>query len=247
MATIASPGVDIRTRERRFYSRMAIFMLVLMFAGFAPSFFLRDIVPAFPRPNPTLPPSVLLHGTLFTLWMLVFFTQTQLVAAGRRDLHIRLGSASMALAIVMVLLMYLMSVWQVARANQPPFTTPLDWTVLPLAAIPAFAFLVWQGWRRRREPQFHKRLMLAAALVVVAGPSFGRLPLAPPSIATFSIQMLLTLLFFVPLFIWDRRSQGRVHSATWLGSGVYAVSIIVPLVLIATGSWAPIARHLPGV
>ncbi len=185
MATIASAGIDMRTRERRFYSRMSIFMLVLMFVGFAPSFFLRDIVPPFPRPNPTLPPSVLLHGLLFTLWMLVFFAQTQLVAAGRRDLHIRLGKASMFLAIAMLPSMYLIGVWQVARANQPPFTTPLDWTALPLAAIPAFAYLVWQGWRRRKEPQWHKRVMLAAALVVVAGPSFGRVPTAPPSIPAF--------------------------------------------------------------
>ncbi len=247
MATIASTGVDMKRRERRFYSRMAIFMLVLMFVGFAPSFFLRDIVPPFPRPNPTLPVSVVLHGLLFTLWMLVFFAQTQLVTAGRRDLHIRLGKASMFLAIAIIPLMYLISVWQVARANQPPFTTPLDWSALPLAAMPAFAYLVWQGWKRRKEPQWHKRVMLAAALVVVAGPPFGRLPMAPPSMPAFSIQMLATLLLFVPLFIWDRRSQGRVHPGSWTGFGVYAVSIIVPLVLIATGTWAPIAQHLPGV
>lgn len=247
MATIASPAVDMKRRERRFYSRMAIFMLALMFVGFAPSFYLKDIVPPFPRPNPTLPPSVILHGLLFTLWMLVFFAQTQLVSAGRRDLHMTLGKASMFLAIAILPVMYLIGVWQVARNNVPPFATPLDWTSLPLFAIPAFALLVWQGWRRRREAQSHKRLMLGAAILIVGGPAFGRLPLGPPLFAVFALQMAVSLALFVPLFVWDRRSQGRVHPATWLSFTTVAVALMAAVFVIGTGTWAPIARHLPGV
>lgn len=247
MATVAAPPLDRHAAERRFYTRMALFLIVLMFIGFAPSFFLRGIVSLSPRPNPTLPLSVLLHGVLFTAWMLVLVAQTQLVTAGRRDLHMKLGAASMLLAIAMVPMMYLIAVWQVARANTPPFTTPLDWTILPLMAIPTFTAAVWLGWKRRRDPQWHKRMMLSAALLVVVGPAFGRLPIAPPTTAGFSVQLLLSLLFFVPLFLWDRRSLGRVHPATWLGFGLFAASVIVPLILIATGSWAPIAQHLPGV
>ena len=248
MATVAvPPPVDRQAAERRFYSRMALFLAALTFLGFAPSFYLRGFVPEFPRPNPSLPPSVLLHGLLFSLWMIVFVAQTQLVAAGRRDLHMKLGSASMVLAIALVPVMYLTAVWQVERANQPPFTTPLDWTILPLAVIPPFIYLVWQAWRRRREPQWHKRLMLSAAILVVAGPAFGRLPLAPPVPAGFILQMLATLLFFVPLFLWDRRSMGRMHPATWIGFTLYAAATIVPVALIVTGTWAPIARFLPGV
>lgn len=247
MATVASPAVDLQTRERRFYCRMALFLAALVFMGFAPSFYLRGIVPEYPRPNPTLPPFVILHGMLFTLWMLVFVAQTQLVAAGRRDLHMKLGATSMFLAVAMLPIMYLVGVWQVARNNVPPFTTPLDWTSLPLFAMPAFAFLVWQAWKRRREAQWHKRLMLGASMVVVLGPSFGRLPLAPPSKVGFAIQMIATLLFFVPLIVWDRRTIGKVHPATKLAFGVYALSMLIPVALIVSGTWAPIAQHLPGV
>lgn len=247
MATIGSAAIDVQSRERRIYSRMAIFMLVLMFVAFAPSFYLKDIVPPFPRPNPTLPPSVILHGVLFTLWMLVFFAQTQLVSAGRRDLHMRLGKASMGLAIAMVPVMYLVAVWQVARNNVPPFTNPLDWTSLPLFGIPAFVLLVWQGWKRRRESQWHKRLMLSAAILVVGGPAFGRLPLGPPLFAVLVLQMVLSLGLFLPLFVWDRRTQGRIHPATLLGFTAVAVALMAALFVIGTGTWAPIARQLPGV
>ena len=247
MATIAGTPNAKASAERRFYSWMAIGLVALVFLGFAPSFYLRDVVPAYPRPNPTLPLSVLVHGGLFSLWMLAFVVQTQLVAAGRRDIHMKLGAASMVLAVSMVPVMYLIGVWQVARKNVPPFTTPLDWTSLPLFAIPAFAILVWLGWQRRRQAQWHKRLMLGAAMVVVLGPSFGRLPLTPPSKIGFAIQMAMTLLFFLPLFIWDRRTIGQTHPATKIAFGVYAVSMLVPVALIVTGAWAPIAARFPGV
>ena len=48
---------------------MALFLVVVVLLGFGPSFYLRGIVPAYPRPNPTLPPAVMLHGLMFTLWM----------------------------------------------------------------------------------------------------------------------------------------------------------------------------------
>lgn len=234
--------------ERKFYSRMALFLALLVLLGFGPSFYLRDIVPSYPRPNPTLPPSVLLHGGLFTLWMLAIIAQTQLVAAGRRDLHMKLGVLGMLLAIAIVPVMYLASVWQVARANQPPFTDPLTWTIVPLAVIIPFALLVWTGWRRRREAQWHKRMMLSAAIAAVAGPAIGRLPIAPPTLPGFTVQFVVGLALFIPLFLWDRRSLGRVHPATWMGFGLVAISILVPLAIFWSGfDWASVAIRLPGI
>ena len=247
MATITSDRRELLSAERRFYSRMALFLVALVFVAFAPSFYLRDIVPSYPRPNPSLPPSVLLHGSLFTLWMLVFVAQTQLVANRRVDIHMKLGKASMVLALIILPMMYLIGVWQVERANTPPFTTPLDWTILPLTAIPVYAALVWTGWSRRRQAAWHKRAMLGAAIAVVAGPSIGRLPIAPPTFGGFAFQMFLSLALFVPLMLWDRRSLGRVHPATWLGFGLLTAAVIVSVAAIGTGAWAPIASNLPGV
>ncbi len=114
----------------------------------------------------------------------------------------------MVLAVLIVPVMYLTSVWQVARANQPPFTDPLTWTIVPLAVIIPFAVMVWPGWKHRRNAQWHKRAMLSAAILMVAGPSIGRLPIAPPTIVGFTVIFLLGLLLFVPLFVWDKRTQG---------------------------------------
>ena len=247
MATVAS-GADRKASERKFYSRMALVLVAIVLLGFGPSFYLRGVVPPYPRPNPTLPPTVILHGTVFTLWMALIVAQTQLISARKHELHMRLGKAGMLFAILMIPVMYLTAVWQVARANQPPFTDPLTWTIVPLAVIIPFAILVWQGWKNRRNAQMHKRLMLSAAIMVMMGPSIGRLPLAPPTMAGVSFLLTLGLALFIPLFVWDRRTVGHIHPATKLGFGMVALSVAIPQAVFWLNlPWAKVAAYLPGV
>lgn len=248
MATVAAPAHDRKAAERKFYSRMAIFLVVVTFLGFAPSFYLRDVVPPFPRPNPTLPPAVIFHGLMFTLWMALLIIQTQLVSTRRTETHMKLGKAAMLVAVALIPVMYLTAVWAVPRESHPPFTDSLNWTAIPLAVIPSFAFLIYEAWRRRKQAQWHKRMMLSATILVVAGPSITRMPLAPPTFGGFTVQLLVgTLVLFAPLFVWDRRTEGRVHPATWTGLAAVLAAAIVPLALLYTESWAGIAAKLPGI
>ena len=245
MATVASAPSERMSRERKFYSRMAWLMLAIIFVGFMPSFYLRGLV-HYPRPNPTLPPSVMLHGLTFTAWLLIFVAQTQFVAAGRRDLHIRLGQAAFVLGVALIPIMYTTAVWQVARANQNPFSDPLNWTIVPLSGIIPFAIMLWLGWTRRREAQWHKRAMLVAMLLIMQ-PGIGRIPLGPPMLAVHAVGGALTLALFIPLMVWDRRTTGQLHSVTKLGFALSALAIATQIAFLATGAWAPIAAHLPGV
>jgi hypothetical protein len=227
---------------------MALFLVLLVLLGFSPSFYLRGIVPSYPRPNPTLPPAVLLHGSVFTIWMALIVAQTQLISAKKHEIHMRLGKLTVLFAILMIPVMYLTTVWQVARANQPPFTDPLTWTIVPLAVIIPFAVMVWQGWTHRRNAPWHKRLMMSAAILVVMGPTIGRLPLAPPTTLGFSVLHLLGFTVFIPLIVWDRRTEGHVHPATRLGLAMAAVGILTPLAVFWFKlPWADVAAHLPGV
>lgn len=248
MASVAVPTQERLASERKFYTRMALFLVFVVLLGFGPSFYLRDIVPSFPRPNPTLTPWVIVHGAVFTAWMLLLIVQTQLIAGRKHAVHMALGKLGMLFALAMIPVMYLTAVWQVARANQPPFTDPLTWTIVPLAVIVPFAVLVWNGWAHRRDVQFHKRMMLSAAIIVVMGPAIGRLPLAPPTLLGGSIQLILGLALFIPLFLWDRRTIGHVHPATRLAFTMAAITVAVPLsVFWFNLPWAKLAAHLPGV
>ena len=248
MATVVMSGTDRKASERKFYSRMALFLVFIVLLGFAPSFYLRGIVPAYPRPNPTLPPSVILHGTMFTLWMALIIVQTQLIAARKHAVHMQLGKLGMLLAVMMIPVMYLASVWQVARANQAPFTDPLTWTIVPLATIIPFALLLWNGWTHRRDVQFHKRVMLSAAILVVMGPSVGRLPIAPPTLGGMTFLILLGFALFVPMILWDNKTVGHVHPATKFGIAMAALWAVCPLAVWWLDlPWAKVAAQLPGV
>ena len=246
MATLAAPtAAEAQSAERKFYSRMALFMTAVIFVGFMPSFYLRGMV-HYPRPNPSLPPHVMVHGLVFSAWLLIFIVQTQLVAAGRRDLHMMLGALSFVIALALVPLMYLTAVWQVARQNAPPFTDPLDWTIVPLSGIIPFALMLWIGWTSRREAQWHKRAMLVAMLMIMQ-PGIGRFPIGPPSLLIHAIGGILTLALFIPLILWDRKTIGELHPVTSLGVSLTALVIIIQVGMLATNVWAPIAAHLPGV
>lgn len=248
MATLVASAADRNASERRFYSRMALFLVLLVVLGFGPSFYLRGIVPPYPRPNPSLPPAVILHGTVFTLWMALIVAQTQLIGAGKPAVHMRLGKLGMLFAILMIPVMYLTAVGQVARANQPPFTDPLTWSIVPLSVIVPFAILVWTGWDKRRDAQFHKRAMLSAAILVVMGPAIGRLPLAPPTLIGISFLITLGLALFIPLFVWDRKTLGHTHPATKLGFAMGAITVLIPLAVFWFHlPWSRLAAHLPGV
>lgn len=248
MATVVASGAERKSAERKFYTRMALFLVFIVMLGFGPSFYLRGIVPSYPRPNPTLPPWVIVHGTLFTLWMAVLVAQTQLIAARKHAIHMRLGKAAMLFAILLVPVMYLTAVWQVARANQAPFTDPLTWTIVPLAVILPFIVVVWNGWAKRRDAQAHKRLMLGAAIMVMMGPAVGRLPLAPPTKAGMSFLLLLGLALFIPLMVRDRRTLGELHPATKLAFSMAAIAVFVPLAVFWFDlPWASVAAKLPGV
>jgi hypothetical protein len=248
MATVVASAADRKTSERKFYSRMALFLVFIVLLGFGPSFYLRGIVPSYPRPNPTLPPAVIFHGLVFTTWMALIVAQTQLISARKHALHMALGKAGMLFAILMIPVMYLTAVWQVARANQPPFTDPLTWTIVPLGVIIPFAVVVWNGWQKRRDVQTHKRLMLSAAIMVMMGPAIGRLPIAPPVLIGMTIQLLLGLALFIPMFVHDRRLNGAVHPATKFGFGMAALSVAIPLAVFWLNlPWAKLAAHLPGV
>ena len=90
--------------------------------------------------------------------------------------------------------------------------------------------------------------LLSAAIIVVMGPSIGRLPVGPPILPVFTVQLLLGLALFIPLFVWDRRTVGHIHPATKLGFSMAAITVAIPLIVFWVHlPWASVAAKLPGV
>ncbi len=233
--------------ERVFFSASAVVMILVIVAGFAPSFYLRGLL-APRHPLETLNGLVILHGMLFTAWLLLFAGQAWLMAAGRADVHRRLGRIGFFLLPCLVIVATLTALGGVARPLTAPRGIPtLSWLATPLLSVPVFGAFIALGLLRRNRAAAHKRWMYAAMVTMMA-PGFGRMELGLPPALHGPVQvMVLPMLFMVALAAWDFRSAGRVHGVTiWASLVLLATKIVTPLIW-KTGWWLGFAGWASGL
>ena len=237
----ANPAIIRRRRERWFYIGMSIALVITVFAGFAPTYYLRPYFNTAP-----LMPLLHLHGFVFTSWLVLFVTQTTLVAAHRTDVHRRLGVAGGVIAVLMVLLGVTTALVRAKQGATPlPGISPLSFLVVPLGDMFVFPILVGAGFYFRRRPDVHKRLMLLATISILAA-AIARLPFAimragPP--AFFG----LTDVFVVACVLYDLVTLRRIHRATALAGLFIVASQPLRLMLGGTHAWLSFAGWLVGL
>jgi len=236
--TATTPRPEARRSERRFFTGMALGILVLALAGFARTYFLRPLLAAPTPALPALTPLIHLHGALFTAWVALFLVQARLVAAQRIALHRRLGVAAGVLAAAMVAVGTATAIHGAVRGVAPFGMDPRRFLIVPLFAIGLFALFVGGGILARRDPQSHKRWMLLGTIAMLP-PAIARwvllLGLGPPVV--FAVATLL----LVPLVVWDWRTLRRLHPVTLWAGLVLVVSGPLRLVLAQTDGWLGIA------
>jgi hypothetical protein len=224
-------------RDRLFYSGMGIAAALVVFAGFAPTYYLKGAFGGRP-----LSPLLHAHGLIFTSWIVLFVVQTGLIASRRTPLHRRLGVAGGVLAVAMLIVGSMAAIDAARRGFTPPGgPPPLTFLIIPLGDLFVFSVLVGAALSLRRQPQSHKRLMLLATLALLT-PAIARLPgiaaAGPPAFWG------LTDLFVVACFVYDRLTGGRIHSAFKWG-GLFVLSMQpVRLIVGGTGPWLALAGWL---
>jgi hypothetical protein len=237
LATLAQ--VPAGRRDRFFYTGMAVLVAAIVFAGFARTYFLKDL---FGRP--ALPLLLHLHGILFTSWFALFLSQVTLVAAKRTDVHRRLGVVGAVLAAVMVVVGPIVAIHAASRGFATPgLPPPLVFLAVPLFDILVFAILVAAGLYYRRQSQTHKRLMLLATIAILP-PAIARLPfafiLATGPLAFFGLADLVLL----ACILYDVIAHRRLHPAYVWGGLLIVVSQPLRLVVGSTGAWLAFAHWL---
>lgn len=234
------PRVE-RRMERRFFSALAIFIAVAIALGFARTYFLRPLfLPA------SLTPLVHLHGLVFTLWVILLVVQTQLVAAGRTNIHRRLGMVGVVIAVLMEVFGLLVPLAAAQDGDHLPAMTVAATMAIQLMNTVTFPLLFGTAIYFRRQPALHKRLMLLASLAIMS-PAYVRIlrqcctviPVRPVFIA-----YLLVDLTVLTLFVYDWRTQGRIHRATLWGGLLVLVAHPLRFWLGTTSGWERIAAWL---
>lgn len=228
------------TKERLFYSGMALLIFALVFVGFAPTWFLRGELTTA-QPLKPLAPLVILHGTLFTCWIALFITQAGLISARQHKLHMKLGLATVGLGAAMVVVGLLTAARQAALGTGPPELPPLTWFTVPFGDMVVFASLLAGGFAYRRDPQAHKRLMLCATALMLQ-PGVGRMAFIPSTTMLGpNITALIAFLLATPLLAWDYVQRGRPHWATLVGLGALGGEQLMRLAIWRNETWLAMA------
>ena len=215
--------------DRWFFSALAFTLVVLVVAGFAPTFYAR----AWFMPAAPLPPLVQAHGIIGTAWVVLFALQVALVARARVQWHRRAGVLGAALTVAFVATgALLIAAFERTHGAEPRgvLYAHLFTNGAPLAA---FGLLAAAGIWQRRVAVRHKRLMSLAAVALLP-PAIGRL-FAPLGLAHLNLPVYVGFAFACAGFDWLTR--GRPHAISLLGgAALVAIDVAATAWLAAVGS-----------
>jgi hypothetical protein len=237
--------------DRRFFTGMAIVMAAVTFTGFAPTYYLAGMND---RITPVLTPSVQIHGLLCTAWILLLILQTRLVAAGRRDIHKRLGIAGALIAAAILITGIMLALNSERRvhtaATADTLADPYVFLIFPFFAVGLFAVFATLGILNRRRPDVHKRLMLLATANLTI-PALARIVTQLSSLEVVAVPgvigaAVLVNLYLIPMIVHDYRSRGRLHSVTLYGGACILISEPLRFAIGFSAPWQAFARAVMG-
>lgn len=166
------------------------------------------------------------HGLMMTAWCVMFIVQAGLIRARFVRAHKILG-VLVTLLFVIAVVDSIDTAFTGVRSNPDSFQAPASpFLIFLLGNLFQFATLAFAGLTMRRQPSFHRRLMLSStASLLPAGliridwpPLYFAFPLAP---------VLLTNLVVVWIAFIDRQKTGRLHpSYIWALLFLVATEII---------------------
>jgi len=216
-----------------------LLVVVIVFAGFAPTFYLKGVYGA-----PPLSSLLFAHGLAMSSWIALLVVQTALVESGRTDLHRRVGVAGAGIAVLLVVIGAAAALAAARRGFSPtPAVTPHMFLAIPLVDLLVFSILVGTALATRRRSATHKRLMLLATVGMLT-PAVARLPIDPlrqlglPAFFTVTIACVLLVVAI------DTVRQHRLHPAFGWGAALVIAAVPGRIALAHSDAWVSVARRL---
>ncbi|MEW6211895.1 MAG: hypothetical protein AB1631_26300 [Acidobacteriota bacterium] len=232
------PIIHRRDKERPLYIWAAVLIPVIVLIGFARTYYLKGLFD-----TPALPSLLVhLHGIVMTLWIALFVAQVWLVASRRTKVHQRLGMLGAVLAALIVMAGVATAIASAARGASPG-PPPLVFLVIPLGDMLVFAVLIATALYFRRRSDVHKRLMLLAAVNLLA-PAIARIPLQFIETGGPLVFFGLTDLCALVCIVFDTIRNRRLHPAYLWGGLLVVASQPLRLMLAGTDAWMQFATWL---
>ena len=234
---VARPKAIRRGAARNLYVCAALVAILIVFAGFAHTFYLKL---AFGTPALSLLLHV--HGLVMSSWFVLFLVQAWLVSSGNVRLHRKLGMFGACLAVLLIVFGCTVAIHAARTGHTPPGVSPLAFLIIPLGDMLVFAILIGCALGLRRRSDFHKRLMLLASLSLLTAP-ITRIPidfLYHKIVTDFSLTVLVVL----ACVAWDTIRNRRLHPAFGWGASLIVVSWPLRLAAARTQAWQDVAAFL---
>lgn len=207
-------------------------LLVAVFIGFSPTFYLHSMFKAG-----SFPTVLYVHGAVLTGWFVLTVSQGWLMHIRNVRLHRRLGYITAGYALLVVLMGMVADTrlaLQIDSADDAEnivywgnlFTLLLFMVFVSLAVV------------LRGDSEAHKRLTLLASVSIV-GPALGRFSewrIFPGGIAARPIYGIAgLLLLFAALVVYDLIVRRRPHPVSWIGAVAILVSLVAAVLLGLSG------------
>ncbi len=204
-----------------------------MIVGFGVDF------PRYLRENPPAPKITYIHGTIFTIWMLLLTTQVLLVVSDRISLHRRLGWITAGWACLMAVF----GPWAVIASDVVNLHLPTgDPPFLSVNIVDLGLFLIFVAWgiALRKNPAAHRRMMILST-VALADPGYSRfsgwLMQEPASVVPWFIWMFYgNVIIVLAMAAWDWW-RGRLMRQFVIGASAMVAAMYVASTLYFWPPW----------
>jgi hypothetical protein len=224
----------------RFYPVIAVVFAVVVFAGFARTFYLRywfDV-----RPMTLL---MFLHGLVFTAWMALFIVQTRLIAANRVATHMKVGIAGLVLAMLVFALGLATVVMSAAESRPRPMgMASYQFVFVPFFIITTFAGLVTAAAVLRRRSHLHKRLMMLAMITVLPPATARLIQLFEGGTNFLALQTSFTAVFVICCVLYDWFKFRVLHPVYIIGGTLLVLSWPFRAWVARTEAWEHVGRWM---
>lgn len=221
----------------RFYPIIALVLAVVVFIGFARTFYLGFLFQA-----PSHSTLVVLHGFAFTAWVLLFIVQTRLIAANRLREHMSLGLFGVGLAVVVFVLGVMTAIASITVDRPHPLgLNGAQFSIVPFTAIGLYGVCVACAIAYRRRAALHKRFMMLAMIAVIA-PAVARLAVLVGAEAYLAaIQVGTTAGLVIACLAYDWSRNKIFHPVYTIGGAVLILSWPLRIMVAQTHTWERIA------
>jgi hypothetical protein len=222
-----------RLAERKLFLAAAVGFPLVVLAGYFKSYYFSSF---FPDSRPLANTLVHAHGIVMSTWVLYFVAQVALIRTKNVKLHMTMGFAGIALALLVIGVgMATAYDAQLVRHAAPPGVDPHTFFIFPVSDMTLFVILFAGAIYFRKRPAEHKTLMLLTAINFVPAALF-RLPMVAPDYMVFWAFGAPALLA-VSILAWHTWKHRKLNKIFASGVALLVIAIPLRLIIAESNAW----------